>query len=494
MEPILNIWIALDQKWKRASIGFALFTVLLGAGLLTLQTKENFQLLYADLDLQSSGQIISELETQNIPYQAKGNGIFVPTSQVAALRMNLAAKGLPQNTTVGYELLDGLSGFGTTSRMYNVAYIRALEGELVRTIASNADITAVRVHIAVDQRSSFLKSAPATASAVLFAEPGAVITAQRANAIQHLIAAAVTGLIAKDVEVLDHTGQLLSQELTSGAQASQVEQGIREKLMRLLEARVGQGNAVVEVSVRQNPTQEVVRETIIDPESRVAITQEIEESSNERNTAGQTVGIASNLPENQSTATGGLDTQSRMRETVAYEISQKERETINAAGGIDRISVAVLINENVLSDSGGGRIGNIDKLQDLVASAAGIDLERGDVVTVETMPFSETAPFTLPTSPDVTEPPVQLFNPLLIGAAFLALLSMAIGFLFMKRPQAAQPPTSETASQDAITLLQNEATPPPSADPEKRLRALIGENEDRTVMLLKSWLEEGEKA
>ena len=316
--------------------------------------------------------------------------------------MSLAAKGLPQNTTVGYELLDGLSGFGTTSRMYNVAYIRALEGELVRTIASNADITAARVHIAVDQRSSFLKSAPATASAVLFAEQGAVITAQRANAIQHLIAAAVTGLIAKDVEVLDHTGQLLSQELTSGAQASQVEQGIREKLMRLLEARVGQGNAVVEVSVRQNPTQEVVRETIIDPESRVAITQEIEESSNERNTAGQTVGVASNLPENQSTATGGLDTQSRMRETVAYEISQKERETINAAGGIDRISVAVLINENVLSDSGGGRIGNIDKLQDLVASAAGIDLERGDVVTVETMPFSETAPFTLPTSPDVT--------------------------------------------------------------------------------------------
>ena len=287
---------------------------------------------------------------------------------------------------------------------------------------------------------------------------------------------------------------MLSQELTSGAQASQVEQGIREKLMRLLEARVGQGNAVVEVSVRQNPTQEVVRETIIDPESRVAITQEIEQSSNERNSAGQTVGVASNLPENPSTATGGLDTQSRMRETVAYEISQKEHETINAAGGIDRISVAVLINENVLSDSGGGRIGNIDKLQDLVASAAGIDLERGDVVTVETMPFSETAPFTLPTSPDVAEPSVQLFNPLLIGAAFLALLSIVIGFLFIKRPQAAQPPTSETASQDAITLLQDEATPPPSADPEKRLRALIGENEDRTVMLLKSWLEEGEKA
>lgn len=493
MEPILKTWTSLEQKWKIAALACAGMAALIVIGLISLQNKESYQLLYSDLDLQSSGQIIAELEAQNIPYSAKGNGIFVPSTQVAALRMNLAAKGLPQNTTAGYELLDGLSGFGTTSRMYNVAYIRALEGELVRTIASNDDIKTARVHIAVDQRSSFLKSAPATASAVLFAEPGAVITPQRANAIQHLVAAAVTGLDAKDVEVLDHTGNLLSQELSTAAQASQVEQTVREKLMRLLEARVGQGNAVVEVSIRQNPTQEVIREKIIDPESRVAIAQEIEESSNERSNAAASVGVASNLPETQNSNISGIDSESRMRESVSYEISQKERETIHAPGGIDRMSIAVLINQAAFADDGTSRSSGLAKIQELVASAAGVDVARGDVVTVETMPFSATAPLTLPAQSE----PIQTASPVnvpLMGAFVVALIALIGGLVAYRQRKTAQPVEQTTPANGSI--LDPEAPPAavPQIDPEQRLRALIGENEDRTVMLLKSWLEEGEKA
>ena len=239
------------------------------------------------------------VEGRGVPYRVEGDAILVDQSQRDTLRMALAGEGLPANGAAGYELLDGLSGFGTTSQMFDAAYWRAKEGELARTIAASAHIRAARVHIANPGADPFQPAQTVSASVALRPAAGG-LGPGHARALRYLVASAVPGLLPENVTVLDaDSGQVLggADTLTPAANAAARAEELRRDIERLLAARVGPGNAVVQVNVALDTTRETIRERRIDPDSRVAISTETEDRTNSSRDAGAGgVTVASNLP------------------------------------------------------------------------------------------------------------------------------------------------------------------------------------------------------
>jgi flagellar M-ring protein FliF len=248
----------------------------------------------------------------------------VDSQQRDELRLTLASEGLPSNTNKGYELLDSLTGFGTTSQMFDAAYWRAKEGELARTIVSSPHIAMARVHIASTGSNPFQRGVMPKASVSLTLN-GSELTAAQAKAVRYLVSSAVSGLAVEDVAVIDANGALIGQTdvappAIGGDDKAQV---LRERVQRLLEARVGFGNAVVEVSVDTVTESESFRETRFDPDSRVAISSDTEErTGTSSESGGGDVTVASNLPDQQGGANGDSTSSqnSETRERINYEV------------------------------------------------------------------------------------------------------------------------------------------------------------------------------
>ena len=255
-----------------------------------------------------------------------------------------------------------------------------------------------RVHIANSSRNPFQKNAEPSASVSVTATDGAM-PANHAKALRYLVASAVAGLSPDNVTVIDDKGGLIgtSDEVaTSGAGQDKAE-ALRAKVQNLIEARVGYGNAVVEVSVDTITETESIRETLIDPESRVAISTDTEErSGNSTEAAGGDVTVASNLPDGA--AGGGGDGNSSQntetRERVNYEVSETLREVTRAAGAIKRLSVAVLVNGTEITNAEGQTVfeprsaAELETLKELVSSAVGYDETRGDGHHAQVAPVS----------------------------------------------------------------------------------------------------------
>jgi len=455
--------------------------------------------------------------------------------------MTLAREGLPANTTRGYELLDSLTGFGTTSQMFDAAYWRAKEGELARTIVASPHISMARVHISTNGNNPFQRGVTPKAS-VAVTPASAAITAAQAKAVRYLVASAVSGLAVEDVAVIDANGNLLgvADEVVPAAGADDKAQALRERVARLLEARVGFGNAVVEVSVDTVTESEAIRERIFDPEGRVAVSTDTEERTlQSTEPATGEVTVASNLPDGQATGgDGGSSQNQELRERVNFEVSETEREIIRAPGAIKRVTVAVLVN-NVTATSPEGEVTNTPRseeelanLKELVASAVGFDEARGDVITIKSMQ--------LQTAPNIgTEAGTSLLDGFAIDVmsaiqmAVLAIVTLVLG-LFVVRPLLSKAPGSApdaAASLPAPAIANSgyDTAPEPSsdipaldgeistagdsigdlpmmpafgapagggavsADPVDRLRAMIGDRQEETVEILRTWLEEKEE-
>ena len=280
MEQLQNVFASTDLR-RKIIAGLAaagMFAAILA--MTNLASKPSLTLLYSGLETSQAGEIVKSLEARGVTYDIRGGSIFVEAAQRDALRMTLASEGLPANNTKGYELLDSLNGFGTTAQMFDAAYWRAKEGELARTIAASPLVSTARVYIANSSRNPFQKNAEPSASVSVTATDGAM-PANHAKALRYLVASAVAGLSPDNVTVIDDKGGLIgtSDEVaTSGAGQDKAE-ALRAKVQNLIEARVGYGNAVVEVSVDTITKTESIRETLIDPESRVAISTDTEERS-----------------------------------------------------------------------------------------------------------------------------------------------------------------------------------------------------------------------
>lgn len=545
MQQIANVWTALDAR-RRIIVGLATMAVFAAILVLArMAATPSMSLLYAGLESGPAGEVISALEQRGVAYDVRGGAIFVESPRRDELRMTLASEGLPSNSIRGYELLDGLSGFGTTSQMFNAAYWRAKEGELARTIVAHPAIASARVHIANAGNNPFRRDVTPSASVSVSAATGE-ITAKHARALKYLVASAVTGLAPEGVSVIDSNGGLIgAAEKPPANSTDDRADALRQRVERLLEARVGPGNAVVEVSVETVTRSETLHERVIDPESRVAISIDTEERSNTASDqGGGDVTVASNLPDGDAASEDASSSQTNeTRERVNYEISETEREITLVPGAIKRLTVAVLVNGTVATDATGTESfqprsdEELAALRDLVASAVGFDEARGDVITIKTMQFKQTAPAgTLVKESFFERLGLDVMS--LIQALVLGVVALVLG-LFVLRPLLAgsagaaaahlPAPEAETGRTDGQTPAEaltgeidtGEVDPSTMSlvadsgaagqdsgislqdalggtlpdfesagdDPVQRLRGLIGERRDETVEILRSWLE-----
>jgi flagellar M-ring protein FliF len=202
VQNLISLWNAINLQRRIAVVGATLALFLAVFGLTRMASTPNMALLYAGLDSGAAGEIIRALEQRGVVYEVVGDTIRVDSAERDSLRMTLAAEGLPATDAAGYELLDGLSGFGTTSQMFDAAYWRAKEGELARTIVSAPAVRAARVHIAQAPSQPFQRERRPTASVTVTSSAGAVSDVQ-ANAIRHVVAAAVAGMQPEDVAIID---------------------------------------------------------------------------------------------------------------------------------------------------------------------------------------------------------------------------------------------------------------------------------------------------
>lgn len=535
MQQLGTLWRSLNAQRRMIVI---VATVAMFAAVLSLArmaSQPSMTLLYAGLESGPAGEVVTALEAQGAAYEIRGGSIFVDSARRDELRMTLASDGLPTNASGGYELLDNLTGFGTTSQMFDAAYWRAKEGELARTIVAHPAIQSARVHLAGGGSNPFQRDVTASAS-VSVTTNGSEITPKHARALKFLVASAVAGLTPDDVSIIDGQGALIgASDETPSNTADDRADAIRSKVERLLAARVGAGNAVVELSLDTVTQTEQFRERRIDPESRVAISTDTEERSDSASDQGSgDVTVASNLPEGDGAGGDSSSSQtSETRERVNYEISETEREVTMAPGAIKRLTVAVLVNGTTTLGADGTETfeprseQELAALQELVASAVGFDEARGDVITLKTMQFE-------PAMPEGTAAQASLLDRMaidvmsLIQAAVLAIVALILG-LFVVRPllstpapeqtlpALAPPPALDDSEADTLTPLTGEIddgaftpmgmslvgedaeaenipglpdlTDTASDDPVERLRALIGERQEETVEILRNWLE-----
>lgn len=536
MQQIQAVWSALStrRRFVVALATLAMFAAVLG--LARMATTPGMALLYAGLESGPAGEVVRALEARGVPYEVRGGTIFVSEQQRDELRMTLASEGLPANSAQGYELLDTLSGFGTTSQMFDAAYWRAKEGELARTLLAVPGIATARVHIANIGSNPFQREIRPTAS-VAITTRGTPLPVGQARAIKYLVASAVAGMSPEDVAVIDGDGALIAPaEERAPPEALGEERAavLRDRVQRLLEARVGRGNAVVEVAVETDTDAEVIRERVFDPDRRVAISTDTEERTGRSQDSGGGVTVASNLPDGDAAAGDESSSQeSETRERVNYEVSETQREVTRAPGAIRRISVAVLVNGVAAPGPDGQEVlaprpdEELEALRALVASAVGFDETRGDEITLRSMAFEASAlPLPAP-APGVFDR-LHLDIMSIIQLAVLALVALLLG-VFVVRPilrgatgnaalavPAPAPAPANLTWQDqaassiapappggALTgeLGEGELDLPvisePGAatvaleqDPVERLRALIGERREETVEILRTWLDD----
>jgi flagellar M-ring protein FliF len=387
--------------------------VVLGGFFLFVTTRlsaPNMELLYRGLDLQDSGEVINRLESMNIPYELRNNGseVYVASSQVLKTRVTLAQEGLPAGGSLGYELFDRSQSLGTTSFVQNINRLRALEGELSRTIRTIDRVVGARVHLVLPKREVFSrdKNEP-TASIILKMQGAARLDKQQVQAIQHLVAAAVPGLKTSAISIVDGRGTLLSrgQEGDAEAQAMSaleekrlnLQQRYKSAIEELLQNRVGLGNVRAEVTVELDRERSTTNAEVFDPDGQVVrSSQAVEEQAKASESDGEDpVTVAGNLPEGVDTGTGAgsNSSNSRVEETTNFEISKTVKTEVHEAGAISRVSVAVLVNGIVEKGDNGERTytprseEEIQQLEALVRSVIGYDEDRGDTIEIANMEF-----------------------------------------------------------------------------------------------------------
>ena len=494
----------------------AMFVAVLG--LTRMASAPSFALLYAGLDQNTSGDIVTALEGRNVLYEVRGNAIYVDSSQRDEVRMSLASEGLPANGVAGYELLDGLSGFGTTSQMFDAAYWRAKEGELARTILASPQVRTARVHISNTTRGAFGRSEKMSAS-VIVTMGGGTLGSKQAKAMRFLVASAVSGLAPEDVSVIDSAGGIVlaagsDADIGIGDDISTRTAAMRSNIERLLAARVGAGKAVVEVNIDADMNSETTIERVLDPEGRVAISSDVEESSSSATGTSQNVTVASNLPDGDTGGgEGSSSNDSLSRERVNYEVSEVRRELVKAPGEIRRISVAVLVDGVTTTNDAGEQVWEvrsdeeIASLRELVQSAIGYDAARGDVVTISSMEFSTPAEEgTLAQSGPLDFLAVN--GGTLVQMLILGVVALALGMFVLKpiltaqRPDqlAALPGASDGAMSGEVAEpgegaigeieINPEVLDVASADQEQiaQLKQTITDRADDSKAILEEWL------
>ena len=387
---VLNIFNKLTLQQKLVIGGAVAATVLLLGILLVFMNQPTYTALFSNLSQEDASKVINQLSAQKIPYEIADNGgtIKVPKDKVYEERITLAGKGIPSSGVVGYEIFDKTT-MGMSDFMQKLDYKRALEGELAKSIMQLDGVEGARVHIVVPQKSVFKdEQKPTTAAVVLKLRDNYQLTRGNIAAITNLVSASVEGLQPGKVTLIDTQGKLLSGEDDNDPLASSssrqyeikksVEKYLAQKAQSILDNVVGYGNSMVEVNADLNFDQ--VEETMetYDPNSQVAISeQDVKTSNNGKNLGDSTAQVSDNS-------------------TTNYEINKTIEKVVSGTGNINRLSVAAVVNDVPKEVKKGGKVETVfeprpkdqlNKLEEIIKNAVGVDPSRNDQLSIVDMPF-----------------------------------------------------------------------------------------------------------
>ena len=392
-----NSWPA---KKKGALLAVVFLSLALMAGIMLWSQRIDYQVLYSNLSQEDAGQVVTKLKEVKIPYRVEGNAIYVPGNKVYELRLELAAQGIPQGGGIGFEIFDKTQ-IGVTEFVQRLNYVRALQGELTRTIQQLGEVERARVHIAVPEKTIFTeKEEKPTASVVVKLKSGRVLSQGQIGGIVHLVSSSVEGMNPQNVTVIDSMGNLLSKP-TAGdtlADAKQneyqkaVDKDYEGRLQSMLEGIVGRGKAIVRVATKIDFTQVERTEEKFDPDT---IAVKSEQRSQEKSSGGQggIPGVVSNQPKQQAAATGSASPSSQKQtESINYEVSRSVSKIIQPRGEVKSLSVAVLVDGTYKKEKEKSVYiprpeADLKKYAEIVKAAIGYNKERGDQVIVENVAF-----------------------------------------------------------------------------------------------------------
>ncbi|KQO78976.1 flagellar basal-body MS-ring/collar protein FliF [Rhizobium sp. Leaf262] len=403
-----------------AALGQTRLLVLGGVGVLSMAiilaaalyvNKPAYETLYVGLETMDLNKISIALAESNVDFQvgADGTSLQVPVGMTSKARLLLAERGLPDSANAGYELFDNVGSLGLTSFMQEVTRVRALEGEIGRSIQQIDGIAAARVHIVMPDVGNFRRGEQKPTASVMI-RASATAGRKAASSIRHLVASAVPGLEVDDVTLLDSTGQLLASgdDVGNGALnrsltlSQNVQQELETKIDKALAPFLGMDNFRSTVTAELNTDSQQIQETVFDPESRVerSVRTTKEDQKSQETTPDTAATVEQNVPQAAPQGGGGgpksSDESAKKEEQTNYEINSKTTATVRNGYTVDKISIAVVVNKGRLAKMIGEPADQakvdayLAEMQKIVASAAGISTNRGDVVTITAMDFLET--------------------------------------------------------------------------------------------------------
>ena len=512
-----------------AGTGVAVFVATALAG--WWLSRPSMETLYSSLDRDDVAAIGAALREAGIPFDVNAESTVVLTTpgQASAARMALAEKGLPRGGAVGNELFDKLGSLGLTSFMQDVTRLRALEGELARTIQMMRAVKAARVHIVLADEGSFRRQRqPSSASVVIRTDGGD--DASTGRAIRHLVASAVPGMKIDDVTVLNVDGRLLASGPDSIEKSpdnllaleKEVSQEVRENVARTLTPYLSARNFQISVAARLNADKTQTSETIYNPDQRVERSVRVtKEQQSSQNAAGsQPAGVEANLPKNTANGTESKqsnDQTQKREELTNYEISSKSVQTTSAGFAVEKLSVAVLVNRTALTASAGQKPApeaipaQVKEIEQLVSSAAGLDKARGDIVTVSVVDFVDSGRDLEPApGPSILEILARQIGVIANAGAIVLVAAMLIWFglrpglkALLAPPAPVNAPALAAAAEatgEQKLLIEAQSGRDEFLEallarrdngPERKLLKLIDFDENQAAAILKQWIREG---
>lgn len=497
--------------------------------------RPTYETLYVGLERSDVNQIGLVLGEAGIGFDVASDGttVLVPVGQTASARMLLAEKGLPTSANAGYELFDNVGSLGLTSFMQQITRVRALEGEIARSIQSINGIRAARVHIVMSERANFRREEQQPSASVVIRAAG-VDAVKSAQSIRHLVAAAVPGLNAEKVTVLDSSGTLLaagddpvngSASRSFGVERT-VETQIEDNIRRALTPYLGPDNFRASVKADVNTDSRQTEETVFDPESRVERSVQVvraNENANRRSAASPAT-VEQNLPEADLAPADGPESSEqseRKEETTNYEMNSKRIATVSNGYQVTRMSIAVVVNQERLTAILGENAtpemiaARVAEIQNVVRSATGFDEARGDVVNVSAVEFVNGLDGVEIAEPGFFEGMDRHVGTLINAAAFIVVVFLVAFFGLRPLVSSLAKPAAALAAP-SFEDVQRSLPNPQSAEaetgavegpvrptnplddlrrkirpaPQDRLARMVDLNEERTAHILRKWAHE----
>lgn len=492
-------------------------------------TQPGMGLLYGGLSGEEVAEISNLLETSQTPYEIRGDSaVYVPSDRIGELRLQTAGQGLVGSSVTGYEVFDAGNNFGTTSFVQNINARRALEGELARTISSLPAVKSARVHLVTPQRSAFSRQNKQPSAAVALNLASRTLNPAQIQSVASLVAAAAPEMSTENITIIDQRGALLfdGRAQASGGPGNSdrmrrgIEQSYEEKITAMLSRITGPGKVSVRVNADVNLDQLDERSELYDPTRQVIRSEQRSEvtANSQENDGGGAVGVDGNVP--GGTGAGGSEQQneSRIDETINYEISRTVRNLKRQGGEIEKLSIAVLVEGRYEGDDGSSYVPYNDEelanMGRLVRTAAGFDESRGDTIDIIDMRFTPL--------PEIEGVEQKLFNKgdiISLAQYALLIVGMLSILLFLVKPaltvlanttgQTVEVKVKQALNQagvaETVAAAVEAATPEATVDIEKvegqvkestikKVNELVNNHPEETMNVVRDWMSEGDTA